>query len=509
MTGPKAAVAPLKQPAAAPAKTPRRRAPHSVARQLTMAYFIMAAAPLLVFLVFDQLGVGGRVLGSVIHGDPANGILAAAAAIAVALVLGIRMGRRITAPLAQLTAAADALSSGEVPDRVALGRDDEFGHLANAFNVMADRLTKTISVLNERLQGLSTELFYLSSLGSTLSEGSDPMGDLRRVTPRLRTMLAGDFAWLYLTRGSEPRLIAYDGDTGAASVVGVEETARAVLADRRPADGGYSSMGGRLTTAARAAWYPVASAIAVPLMQQGEAVGVVIVGSLQVHRFAEEHRLLLASAATQVAFMLSFSEVFGEVEDGYLQTVTSLCGSLEEKDRYPHSHPGTLARHAVAVGHSMGMDDKALRELQYCALLHDVGKTAVPGAVLDKTSPLRPEELDLIRRHTVAGERLIAEIPYLRPVARTVRSTHERWDGRGYPDGLNGEQIPLASRIVHACDAFEALTHDRPYRAALTVEEALTELRANVGTQFDPEVIGVFVSLGALAPSTDDDAAAG
>ena len=389
------------------------RSTGGVARRLLFAFFVMAAVPLVVFLALDTLGLGQRILGGLIGDDPANAVLAAAAAAIIAFFLGTRMSRRITTPLGQLAAAAAALSRGELPERLTIDEDDEFGRVA------------------------------------------------------------------------------------------VEETARAVLGDRRPVDGGFSSMGGRLTTAARAAWGPVASAMAAPLMQQGEAIGVIVVGSLQSHRYTDENKLLLSSATTQVAFMLSFSEVFGQVEEGYLQTVTALCGSLEEKDRYPQAHPGTLARHAVAVGRRMGMSETELRQLQYSALLHDVGKADVPGAILDKRGLLSADELAQIRRHTIAGERLVAGIAYLAPAASAVRASHERWDGEGYPDGLSAERIPLAARIVLVCDAFEALTHERPYRGAIPVDQALEELRANAGTQFDPRVVEVFLALGGLAPSED------
>jgi len=479
------------------------RSTGGVARRLLFAFFVMAAVPLVVFLALDTLGLGQRILGGLIGDDPANAVLAAAAAAIIAFFLGTRMSRRITTPLGQLAAAAAALSRGELPERLTIDEDDEFGRVADAFNTMADRLTGTISDLNAKLQSLSTELFYLSSLGATLSEGSDPVGDLKRLTPRLRTMFTSDFAWLFLAGDQGVKLVAFDGEAAAGGTVAVEETARAVLGDRRPVDGGFSSMGGRLTTAARAAWGPVASAMAAPLMQQGEAIGVIVVGSLQSHRYTDENKLLLSSATTQVAFMLSFSEVFGQVEEGYLQTVTALCGSLEEKDRYPQAHPGTLARHAVAVGRRMGMSETELRQLQYSALLHDVGKADVPGAILDKRGLLSADELAQIRRHTIAGERLVAGIAYLAPAASAVRASHERWDGEGYPDGLSAERIPLAARIVLVCDAFEALTHERPYRGAIPVDQALEELRANAGTQFDPRVVEVFLALGGLAPSED------
>jgi HD-GYP domain-containing protein (c-di-GMP phosphodiesterase class II) len=149
---------------------------------------------------------------------------------------------------------------------------------------------------------------------------------------------------------------------------------------------------------------------------------------------------------------------------------------------------------AVAVGSRMGMSDGELRMLQYAAVLHDIGKIGIPGSILNKPDSLTRDEFDTMAQHTVIGERIISRIDYLVPIARIIRSAHERWDGSGYPDGLGGEDIPLAARILLVCDAFDAMTTDRPYRRALPIDTALTELSANAGAQFDPRVVDVFLA---------------
>jgi two-component system cell cycle response regulator len=128
-------------------------------------------------------------------------------------------------------------------------------------------------------------------------------------------------------------------------------------------------------------------------------------------------------------------------------------------------------------------------------VLHDTGKLAIPESILNKPGPLTGDEWDFIRRHTVIGERVPALVPALRRAAALVRSSHERWDGTGYPDGLAGDQIPVGARIVAVADAFSAMTEDRPHAAARSVDDALAELLACSGTQFDPAVVAVFVSV--------------
>jgi two-component system cell cycle response regulator len=139
------------------------------------------------------------------------------------------------------------------------------------------------------------------------------------------------------------------------------------------------------------------------------------------------------------------------------------------------------------------MTAEEIDEVGRAAELHDVGKVGIPDAILDKPGPLEPDEWEFMRQHTILGERILSAAAALRPVARLVRSSHERWDGQGYPDRLRGTEIPRGSRIVAVCDAYEAMTTDRAYRRALPRETAYAELRATAGTQFDPEVVETFI----------------
>jgi two-component system, cell cycle response regulator len=135
------------------------------------------------------------------------------------------------------------------------------------------------------------------------------------------------------------------------------------------------------------------------------------------------------------------------------------------------------------------LDDDATRDVEQVALLHDIGKVGIPDAILQKQGPLDDQEWQLMRQHPIVGERIIAGTPGLSHLAPAMRAEHERWDGSGYPDGLAGRQIPLASRITLACDALHAMTSNRPYRSAMILERALRELRACAGSQFDPNVV--------------------
>ena len=150
----------------------------------------------------------------------------------------------------------------------------------------------------------------------------------------------------------------------------------------------------------------------------------------------------------------------------------------------------------MTVADRLGVDEDTRRAAEFGALLHDVGKVAIPNEIINKPGPLDDEEWAIMKTHTVEGQRMLERVGgLLARVGVVVRASHERFDGAGYPDGLAGEDIPLASRIVSACDAYSAMTTDRSYRKALTAGVAVAELRANAGTQFDPKVVDALVAV--------------
>ncbi|HEV2974004.1 MAG TPA: diguanylate cyclase [Solirubrobacteraceae bacterium] len=175
---------------------------------------------------------------------------------------------------------------------------------------------------------------------------------------------------------------------------------------------------------------------------------------------------------------------------------------LNEREPAMHDHMCDVGLLATALGRRFGLNSEQLDEVRRAGELHDLGKLAVPDQVLDKSGPLSDREWELMRQHTIIGERILSAAPALRPVGRLVRSSHERWDGRGYPDGLAGEQIPLGSRIIAVCDAYDAIVSERSYDVARPPREALAELRRHAGTQFDPRVVEVMCEHleGGLAP---------
>lgn len=174
-------------------------------------------------------------------------------------------------------------------------------------------------------------------------------------------------------------------------------------------------------------------------------------------------------------------------------TMHALLEALALREPDVHLHVAGVASLAVETGRTLGLRRDELDELARAAQLHDIGKLAVPDEILRKPGPLDEREWAFIRQHTIVGERILRASPALRSISAVVRSSHEWWDGTGYPDGLAGEEIPLASRTICACDAYYGMTSERPYRPALSADEALNELMRLAGTQFDPAVVRVIV----------------
>ncbi len=185
-----------------------------------------------------------------------------------------------------------------------------------------------------------------------------------------------------------------------------------------------------------------------------------------------------------------------ELSHAYRGTALLLGDVVEADDAYTGSHSRDVVELVMSVAPRMALDEDQLRRLEFAALLHDVGKIAIPNEIINKPGPLDDEERAIINTHTIEGEKMLVNVGgVLAEVGRIVRSCHERYDGLGYPDGLAGTDIPVEARIVACCDAFNAMTTDRPYRAALPLSEALGELRTHRGTQFDPQVVDALLEI--------------
>lgn len=211
--------------------------------------------------------------------------------------------------------------------------------------------------------------------------------------------------------------------------------------------------------------------------------------------FDSDDRTLLTICASQIAASLDNSRLYRQLKQQNLETVAALAALIDARDLYTAGHSLQVMRYAVRLGEVVGLESERIEALRYGGLLHDIGKIGVPDAILLKPARLSPEEMDVMRAHTVIGVEIVRGIKALRAVLPIIRHHHERIDGAGYPDGLSGDQIPLEARIMAIADAYDTMTSDRAYRRAMSQDEAIAELQHGRGTQWDADLINRFIEL--------------
>lgn len=208
--------------------------------------------------------------------------------------------------------------------------------------------------------------------------------------------------------------------------------------------------------------------------------------------FTDEDTLLFSSLADQVAIALENAALYAELRETFISTAEALAEAIEMRDPYTGGHIKRVQEYAVATAKKMGIDGEELESLRLAAILHDIGKIGVDDSILKKQGPLTAEEAKMMHDHPVHGEKILGHIKALRFAMSGMKHHHERVDGKGYPDGLSGESIPLHARIIAVADTFDAMTSDRPYRKGMYPQVALEELGRNASTQFDPVVVTAF-----------------
>jgi response regulator RpfG family c-di-GMP phosphodiesterase len=239
---------------------------------------------------------------------------------------------------------------------------------------------------------------------------------------------------------------------------------------------------------------PVESLLAVPLKARERLLGWIVAASVtQSKRFDEGQRKLLSIIASRAAASLENARLFEDLQSTFQQTIQSLARTIDKMDRYTAGHSERVARYAVLLAQRMSLRDEDIAIVRHSALMHDIGKI---GCVLNLNKPdrLTPEEYEAFKRHPVYGKEILDPIRFLQPVIPGVYSHHEYWNGRGYPAGLRGQNIPLVARIIAIADTYDAMTSDRAYRPALPHEATIDEIERCAGSQFDPDAARIFIA---------------
>jgi HD-GYP domain-containing protein (c-di-GMP phosphodiesterase class II) len=241
--------------------------------------------------------------------------------------------------------------------------------------------------------------------------------------------------------------------------------------------------------------------LSVPIFVDGAVWGVLNIEAPEPGALGQADALLVEAVAASLGSSIHRAMLVADLERTFTTTLTALMSTVEAKDGYTASHEEDVAELATRVAVRLGLDQSRAADVRHAALLHDVGKVAIPSEILLKPAPLNDTEWATMRRHSEIGGELVARIPAFEHLAPAVRASHERWDGGGYPDGLAGERIPLAARIIAACDTYEAIVTDRPYRAARSPRDAANELERVCASQLDPRVVGALLDELGIQPS--------
>jgi len=236
------------------------------------------------------------------------------------------------------------------------------------------------------------------------------------------------------------------------------------------------------------------SELAVPVHVDGAVWGVLNIEAIDPGAFTDADEVLVETIATSFGAALHRARLVADLEGAFTTALAALTSTVEAKDDYTACHGEDVALLAERIALRMSLSSAKAREVRYAAMLHDIGKVAVPSEILLKPGPLTDEEWVTMRSHAAVGGELVGRIDAFAHLAPAVRASHERWDGGGYPDGLAGEAIPLAARIIAACDTYDAIVTDRPYRAARSPAEACEELRRVAGSQLDATVVDAVVA---------------
>ena len=239
----------------------------------------------------------------------------------------------------------------------------------------------------------------------------------------------------------------------------------------------------------------IRSEIIVPIMSKGTGRGLIRLGSQRVAGFTFEDTATAEKLAYQIGIALENTRLIADLEEVLINTVQALSSAIDAKSHWTRGHSTRVTGYAVRAGKELGLTDEQMERLKLAGLLHDIGKIGILDALLDKPGALTIDEYEAIKKHSDRGAEILAPIRQFRDIVPCIRHHHERWDGKGYPLHLQGEQIPFMARILSVADSFDSITADRPYRKANDRNFAFEELMKCSGTQFEPKVVDAFISM--------------
>ena len=432
----------------------------------------------------------------------------------IALVLGcsasILFARRITRPVASLVNEVEAISKGDYEQVLSIKTHDEIGLLAKRFGTMKESLKNNIQLLkdsnieltntNQRLQSL-----FKASQAMNSFKNQYRLYDLILDTAMMSIEAHGAALVMVEPEGSVQvvaSIVKKSGDPVTRQIYKKLLTEQLFIGHLHAVDTSLGACSYQLEYLENTPFfricisaYPHLEIFSLPLGTTNHITGYINLLRDQKGPLGISEIQTLIVLASQTTTSIENSHLLGQLEQAYFSSIRSLAKTLEFKDEYTQGHAERVAGVCKKIARRMDMDKQSIKILYNAALLHDIGKIGVLEGILNKDSRLNNEEVRILKRHPVIGEEILRPIQSLDNERRIVRHHHEREDGRGYPDGLNGRQLSLSEKIIIVADAFDAMNSKRSYRIALESESIIEELKTNRGKQFDRQVADVLIDI--------------
>ena len=422
------------------------------------------------------------------------------------LLLSNTQIRRSLDPLDKLQQGTQRIARRDFGTPVKVESGDEFQDLATSFNAMALRVERQFHALmafNDIDRAVLSALDTERIIDSLLHRAGDALG-CDTVSVSLARADDADAAWTLRA------LVTPAGEKLVREIRPTQQERQELEAhpDYFPVDARERSRG-YLDLAPSSSASDVRSFLVLPIFLREELSGVIALGYGSARAWAEEDLVQARQLADQVAVALSNARLLEELNQLNWGTLTALARTIDANSPWTAGHSERVSQLALAIGRQLGLTSDQLGHLHRGGLLHDIGKLAIPAAILDKPGPLTAEETRVMREHVRIGARILAPIKAYGEAISVVLHHHERFDGSGYPDGLAGEAIPLLARIFAVADCYDALTVDRPYRRGVRPPEAVAVILQEAGTNYDPRVVTAFLAvIGAERPTRQDPAMA-
>jgi putative nucleotidyltransferase with HDIG domain len=417
-------------------------------------------------------------------------------AVFVLTAFGLFVARRVSLPLTDLSDVAKRVAEGDFGQKVdAGGSSNEIADLGRSFNLMTESLKQRTESITKKVLELATLYEMSRALGSTL-ELEVLLDSVLDSALRIFNVESGYI--VLRDRDTEQLLLkAWRGMAGGRPD---ERALRSSMCEwvcregrpliyNPPAEGETS--GGQIDNITGAT-----AALCVPLISNEGIIGAVTVGSRDTaFRFTSDDVRLLSTIANHATIAVGNIELFSSLQEAYIATVRALAAAVDAKDTFTRGHSDRVAMYTMAIAEKLDLSIEQRTALEMAAYLHDIGKIGIREEILLKPGRLTDAEMAQMRHHPLIGANILKPVAFPWAIAPVVRHHHEHWDGKGYPAGLRGEEIPLLARILGVADSYEAMTSDRPYRPGRTAEEGIAELKRCAGTQFDPRVVEAFVGV--------------